>query len=440
MSTTDPAAVATALEQLLREEWGRLLALLLGRFRRLDLVEDALADAFEAASRSWAEDIPSNPVGWLHTTARRRILDRIRAETMARRKEPLLVVEAAAAEQRRASVAEQVAEEDLDEVLQMALMCTHPALDPAAASALTLRLVLGVPTADVARLFLVSESTMAARLTRAKKKIVAAGIPFAMPDSADLPDRLDVLAQTAYLAFTAGYAPSSGASVVRTELAGEAIRLVRSLIMRRPGEPVLVALLALMLLQHSRRDARVGPDGEIVLLPDQDRDRWHRTEVDEACVLLDSEVLRGPITRQAASYTVQARIAAVHAQAPGPEAVDWAEIVHWYDLLLDLSPTPGARLARAVAVAEQDGPDAGLAALDGLEVPGHRLAAVRAELLARTGRTGEAVEEFDRAIAACANTTESTHLRDRRDRIRADHPSASETSLLTDTQPFSSRS
>ena len=339
---------------------------------------------------------------------------------MARHKEPLLVVEAAAAEQRRASVAEQVGEEDLDDVLRMALMCTHPALDPAAASALTLRLVMGVPTPDIARLFLVSDTTMAARITRAKKKIVAAGIPFATPDASDLPERLDVLAQTAYLAFTAGYAPGSGTEVVRAELAGEAIRLVRLLIRRRPGEPVLVALLALMLFQHSRRDARVGADGEIVLLPDQDRSRWHAEEVDEACILLDSGLLEGPMTRQAASYTVQARIAAVHGRAADPDAVDWAEVVGWYDLLLDLSPTPGARLARAVAVAERDGPDAGLAALDGLELPGHRLAAVRAELLARAGRTEEAVEEFDRAVVACANTTEADHLRARRDRV-AEH-------------------
>lgn len=416
----------------MREEWGRLLSLLLARFRRLDLVEDALADAFEAAHPRWAGDgVPANPAAWLHTTARRRILDRLRAETMARRKEPLLVVEAARAEQRQAIETEQVPGEELsDEVLRMALMCTHLALDPAAASALTLRLVLGVPTPDIARLFLVRESTMAARITRTKKKIVSAGIPFALPDASDLSARLDTLAQTAYLAFTAGYAPGSGTEVVRTELAGEAIRLVRLLIRRLPTEPVLVALLALMLFQHSRRDARVGPSGGLVLLADQDRGRWHHDEIDEALQLLTSPLLSGPVTRQTASYAVQARIAAEHARAKDSESVAWPEIVTWYDLLLDLAPSPGARLSRAVAVAEVDGPEAGLAALDGVEseslrlVGGHRLPAVRAELLARAGRPAEAIQQFDEAITTCSNLTDADHLRGRRDRVAADQQSS----------------
>lgn len=212
-----------ALVAVVREEWGRLTSLLLARFRRLDLVEDALADAVETAARRWPRDgAPDNPSAWLHTAARRRVLDRLRAETMAQRRAPLLVVD----ERQRSSTPVRADPGDLvqDELLRLVLMCTHPALDPAAASALALRLVLGVSTADVARLFLVSEPTMAARITRAKKKVVAAGIPFAVPSADDLPARLAGVARTAYLAFTAAYAPGSGPDVVRAGLAGEAIR------------------------------------------------------------------------------------------------------------------------------------------------------------------------------------------------------------------------
>lgn len=270
----------------------------------------------------------------------------------------------------------------------MALMCSHPALDPAAASALTLRLVLVVTTADIARLFLVSETTLAARITRAKKKIVAAGIPMALPDPEVLPDRLDTLAQTAYLTFTAGYAPGSGTVAVRAELAGEAIRLVRILAARLPDQPVLISLLALMLLHHSRRDARVDPDGRLVLLADQDRTRWHRNEIAEGLALLGSPTLTRPMTTQAASYLAQARIAAIHARSDRPGSTAWQEIIDLYDLLLTIAPTPGAILARAVAVAEAAGPEAGLGALKGVTMPGHRLAAVRGGA-AGTGRSPE---------------------------------------------------
>lgn len=222
--------MTAVLEQVVRHDWGRLVALLLARYRRLDLVEDALADATEAATLRWPVDgVPDNPAGWLVTVAGRRILDRLRSETARQRRTPLVIAEA----QRRAEAATvRAAPGDLvaDDVLRLALMCAHPALAPEAAAALTLRLVLGISTADIARLFLVSETTMAARLTRAKKTIVAAGIPFAIPGLDALPDRLDTLAQTAYLAFTAGYAPSSGPDPVRLDLAGEAIRLVRVLL------------------------------------------------------------------------------------------------------------------------------------------------------------------------------------------------------------------
>jgi predicted RNA polymerase sigma factor len=412
------SAVA-GLEQVVREEWGRLTSLLLAQFRRLDLVEDALGDAVEAATRRWPDDgVPDNPAAWLHTAARRRVLDRLRAESMARRKEPLLVTDAELRQEGGAAMADPGGLVE-DDRLRLVLMCTHPALAPEAASALALRLVLGVSTHDIARLFLVTEPTMAARLTRAKKKVVAAGIPFGVPEASALPDRLDTVAQTAYLAFTAGYAPGSGPDLLRAELAGEALRLARVVLAARPGEPALVALLALMLLQHSRRDARVGDDGRLVLLVDQDRSRWRYDEVDEGLALLTDPALAGPITPLAASYALQARIAAEHATSRSPEETRWDRVVEHYDLLLQLTPSPSARLARAVAVAEADGPHAGLDALAGVDLPGsHRLAAVRAELHARAGEAAAARAAYDQAIAACRNDAEREHLEARRADLR----------------------
>jgi RNA polymerase sigma-70 factor (ECF subfamily) len=253
---TEPAELL--LETVVREEWGRLTSLLLAQYRRLDLVEDALGDALEAAAKRWpADGAPDNPPAWLLTTARRRVVDRLRAESMTQRKAPLLVTEAEHRQDRQAAMADPggLVEDDL---LRLVLMCTHPALAPEAASALALRLVLGVSTHDIGRLFLVSEPTVAARITRAKKKIVAAGIPFAVPAADVLPDRLDTVAQTAYLAFTAGYAPGSGPDLLRADLAGEAIRLARVVADLCPEEPAPTALLALMLLQHSRRGTTAG--------------------------------------------------------------------------------------------------------------------------------------------------------------------------------------
>jgi predicted RNA polymerase sigma factor len=402
------------LSRVVREEWARLVALLLAQYRRVDLVEDAMGDAVEAAARRWPQDgVPDNPAAWLLTAARRRVVDRLRAEETARRGVSHLAREAVHRQDGARAMADpgDLVEDDL---LRLVLMCTHPALAPEAAAALSLRLVLGVPTADVARLFLVPEATMAARITRAKKKIVGAAIPFGVPDASVLPERLDTVAQVAYLAFTAGYAPGTGPDLLRAETSGEAIRLVRVVLGVRPDEPVLVALLALMLLQHSRRDARVV-DGRLVLLPDQDRARWHHDEIAEALTLLDHPALAGPLTVQAASYTLQARIAAEHARTRQPQDMRWDRVVRLYDTLLAVAPSPGARLARAVAVAEAHGPAAGIAALEGVEVPAsHRVAAVRAELLAREGDVVAARAAYDQAIAACRNDVELAHLRERR--------------------------
>ena len=401
----------------MRQEWGRLVALLLSQFRRLDLVEDALGDAVEAASQRWPVDgTPDNPAAWLLTAARRRVLDRLRTEEVARRRLPLLLTDVERHQEGARTMADSGSLVE-DDVLRLVLMCAHPALAPASASALSLRLVLGVPTADLARLFLVPGPTMAARLTRAKKRIVGAGIPFAVPDASVLPQRLEVVAQTTYLAFTAGYSPGTGPDLLRAELSGEAIRLARVVLGLRPDEPTIVALLALMLLQHSRRDARVR-DGRLVLLADQDRTRWHHDDVAEATRLLGSPCLAGPLTPLAASYVLQARIAAEHATAPTSEETRWDRVVGWYDLLLQVAPSPSARLARAVAVAEDRGPAAGLDALEGVEIPdSHRPAAVRAELLSRAGDVDAARAAYDQAIAACRNEVERAFLVGQRDAL-----------------------
>lgn len=399
----------------MRGEWGRLLSLLVRQYRRLDLAEDALADAFEAAARTWAgaDGVPVNPAAWLLVTARRRAVDRLRAEAVAARKQALLEVEVDRGRDR--PVMAGAGEVLGDERLRLVLLCAHPALAPEAAAALTLRLVMGVSTEDVARLFLVSRPTMAARLTRARKRL--AGASFTVPTGSALRDRVAVVAGVAYLAFTAGYAPGSGANVLRADLAGEALRLVRVLRSVLPAEvgvsveADLDALLALMLLQHSRRDARVI-DGELVLLPDQDRTRWRHDEIQEALGLLTPLA-----TAPASSYLLQALIAAEHAIAGTAAATSWSRIVARYDELLALGDSPVVGLNRAVAVAEAEGEQAGLlalAALDAGSLPGHRLPAVRAELLSRAGSLPEARSAYDEAIGLCANAAEREHLARRR--------------------------
>ena len=402
-----------ALSTALRDEWGRLLALLVAQYRRLDLAEDGLADAFEAAARTWSADgVPDNPAAWLLTTARRRVLDRIRTESVAARTLPMLAVEADLQEEAQRVMAD-VGEQVRDERLRLVLLCAHPSLPAPSAAALTLRLVLGVPTDDVARLFMVSTPTMAARLTRTRKRL--AGQRFVVPAGAELESRVAVVADVAYLAFTTGYAPGSGDDVLRVEVAAEAIRLVRVLRSLLPatfgGRAELDALLALMLIQHSRRDARVR-DGRLVLLPDQDRGMWHPQEVAEAFDLLTPLVDAPP-----APYLLQALIAAEHAVARSADDTDWPRIAARYRELEELTGSPVVRLNRAVAVAEADGPLAGLALLDGVVLPGHRLPAARAELLARAGRLDEARTSYDEAVGRCHNLAERAHLIERRSRL-----------------------
>jgi RNA polymerase sigma-70 factor (ECF subfamily) len=405
-----------SLKAAYRQHWGRLLALLVGQYRRLDLAEDALSEAFEAATRHWpAGGVPANPPAWLLTAARRRAVDRLRAEAVAVRKEPLLVVDAehAAAAARVMVDGGDVVEDDL---LRLVLLCAHPILAPESASALSLRLVVGVSTRDLARLFLVPEPTMAARLTRARKRLAAEGADFGIPSPADLPDRLAVVGQVAYLAFTAGYAPGSGPDLLRADLAGEAVRLAGVVHDLLPDQPLPTALLALMLLQHSRRDARIGADGRLVLLPDQDRTRWRADEIATALRLLAS-LVEADLQSEARSYLLQALIAAGHATATRAEDTDWPRIAALYAELDTHTGSPVVRLNRAVAVAEASGPEAGLSLLEDLDAAlpdGHRLPAVWAELLRRAGRSGEATREFDVAISRCANDVERAHLERRR--------------------------
>lgn len=398
------------LAGLWRDEWGRLLALLVTQFGRLDLAEDGLADAFEAAARTWPTDgVPANPPAWLLTVARRRILDRLRAETTAARKLPVLVVDSQLQEEAQRVMAD-AGEMVHDERLRLVLLCAHPALARESAAALTLRLVLGISTVDIARLFLVSTPTMAARLTRARKRL--AGERFEVPVGPELAERVGIAADIAYLAFTAAYAPASGPEVFRPELAAESIRLARVIRQVAPPNTELDALLALMLLQHSRRDARVDSAGELVLLADQDRARWNRTEIDEAVELLTPLAGAPP-----APYLLQALIAAEHAIAPRAQETAWTRISRHYTELEELTGSPVVRLNRAVAVAEADGPLAGLRLLDGLDLPGHRLPGVRAELLLRAGNYAEAREAFDLALSRCDHEAERRHLQSRRSSV-----------------------
>ncbi|MGY4644828.1 RNA polymerase sigma factor [Cellulomonas sp. URHB0016] len=423
---------AAAVTAAWHDHWSRLIGLLIGQFARPDLAEDAVSDAFESATTHWPTDgIPTNPGAWLLTAARRRVIDRLRSESVLRRKEPLMVVDdemralAAAVVDPGAHVA--------DEQLRLVFTCCHPALAPDDRVALTLRFVVGLTTAEIARLLLVQESAMAARLTRAKKRLASSGIPFATPPAARLDERLDAVATVVYLAFTSGYQPGVGSEPLRVDLGDEAIRLLRVLDGLLPGRFVVRSLLALLLLQHSRRDTRLDGDGRIVLLPDQDRGRWHRDEIAEAVRILaslpddaphrsaadrpaaDDEVSRsayrtGALARE---YRLQALIAAEHATAPTADATRWDVIAALYAELEVLTGSPVVRLARAVAVAEASGPDAGLSLLDGLEdaLPRHhRVPAVRAELLARAGQPVAAAAAYRRALALVTSPTERAYL------------------------------
>jgi RNA polymerase sigma-70 factor, ECF subfamily len=400
---------AAAVERAHQEHWGRLLALLTRLVGNLDVAEESLQDAYEIALTAWARDgVPDRPEAWLLTAARRRATDRFRREATLARKLPLLLTEEPEVEPDMSTIP--------DERLRLLFTCCHPALPADARIALTLRLLGGLTTAEIARAFLVPEPTMAARITRAKKKIAAAGIPYRVPSDAELPERLAGVLAVLYLVFTEGHSASSGDEPVRRELCDEAIRLARVVVALMPDEPEAAGLLALLLLQHARRDARTGPDGRLVLLPDQDRTRWDAGQIAEGLALLRAAAGRAP----AGPYLVQAAIAAEHARAATAADTAWDRIAALYAVLEELTGSPVVRLNRAVAVAEVDGPAAGLALLADLELPGfHLLPATRADLLRRLGRVEEATAEYDVAIARAGNAADREFLTSRRDGLTA---------------------
>lgn len=408
-STSGPSSTwaERALEDALRSEWGRLVARVVARTRRLDLAEDAVGHAFERAATRWPLDgVPDQPVAWLSTAAHRYVLGRLRAEAVAGRKAPLLAVRP---EWSPPADADGTA---IDEQLHLILLCCHPALPQECRSALALRLVVGTPTEQIARLFLVPTATMAARITRAKRKIVAAGIPLGRPVEAELAARIDEVCRTVYLAFTAGYTPGSGPDLLRADLAGDAVRLAVLLRDLLPDAPQASALVALLLLQHSRRDARLHA-GSLVTLAAQDRTRWHRDEIEAGLAVVDR---LGPATGYAEELRLQALVAAEHARSMTAGATDWSAIARSYAQLDELTGSPVVRLNRAVAVAEAHGPLAGLGLLTGLDaaLPGdHRVPAVRASLAERAGDVALARASYREAIERCPNDVERAHLASR---------------------------
>jgi RNA polymerase sigma-70 factor, ECF subfamily len=409
-ATPVAAAAAAAVEQAFSEHWGRLLALLVRQLRSLEIAEEALAEAFERAVRHWPDSgVPDRPEAWLLTAARRRGLDRLRRDATLARKLPLLVVDADESTDAMGEEDDTPMSTIPDERLRLLFTCCHPALAMEARIALTLRMVGGLTTPEIAHAFLVSEPTMAARLTRAKKKIAAAAIPYRVPTDAELPERLDGVLAVLYLVFTEGHAATTGDALVRRHLCDEAIRLVRLLTRLLPDEPEPAALLALLLLQHSRRDTREDDAGRLVLLADQDRQRWDRAGISEGVELIHRAAAHSRVT----PYLLQAAIAAEHATAPSSDETDWTTISALYERLERLTGSPVVRLNRAVAVAQTSGPAAGLALLDGLDdrlAQSHLLPTARADFLRRMGRHAEAGEEYARAVRLAGNTAEREFL------------------------------
>ncbi len=401
--------VGEELSEVVRVEGGRVVAVLARSLGDLTRAEDAVQDATLAALESWPETgVPREPRAWLLTVARRKALDVLRREQRRSDKE----AEAVALLEQQSAGGEPPPQSAVDDdLLRLVFTCCHPSLRLEAQVALTLRTVCGLSVEDVARVLLISEDTAAKRLVRTRQKIARAGIPYRVPADADLPARLSGVAAVVHLMFTAGYRGAPGSELVRVDLCAEAIRLARLLDDLLPGEPTLLGLLALLLLTHARRDARLDADGQLVLLADQDRTRWHGDEIAEGLRLLDESLRRSE--GLADRYQLEAAIAACHV-APEP---DRAEVLRLYDLLEQVAPSPALAVNRAVAVAEVDGPARALSLLDGLGPVSDALAlsyhSVRADLLRRLDRRDEAAEAYGSALAADPSPPEARFLQSR---------------------------